>query len=40
VALNEVNAGAKFLDAHSYQHVMRWTNMIGERKAVKKGVAV
>ena len=40
MALNEVYAGsAKFLDTQSYKHVMRWTQMIGEREAVQKGVA-
>ena len=38
MALNEVYAGsAKFLDTQSFQHVMRWTRMIGEREAVQKG---
>jgi len=40
VALDDVYTGAcKFLDAQSYQHVMRWTQTIAEREAVQKGVA-
>ena len=41
MALNKVYAGsAKFLDTQSYEHVMRWTQMIGEREAVQKGVSI
>ena len=35
MALNEVYAGSsKFLDLQSYQHVMRWTQVIAKREAV------
>ena len=40
VALDDAYTGAaKFLDLESYQHVMRWTTLIAEREAVKKGIA-
>lgn len=40
LALNKVYRAAEFLAAHEYKHVMRWTNAIAERPAVKRGVIV
>ena len=37
VALNEAYNAAEFLDAESYQNVMRWARDIRERPAVKRG---
>jgi GST-like protein len=33
------NAG-EFLAVHEYTHVLRWTNAIGERPAVRRGAMV
>ena len=39
MALDEVYKGSsRFLDTQSYEHVMRWTQMIAEREAVQKGL--
>lgn len=40
VALNEAYNAAEFLDAESYQNVMRWARDIKERPAVKRGRVV
>lgn len=37
VASNAVYNAAEFLDVQSYKNVQRWTKMIGERPAVKRG---
>lgn len=37
VVSNHVYQAAEFLDAHSYQHLLRWTEEISERPAVKRG---
>ncbi len=37
---NRVYEAAEFLEAHTYKNVMRWTDEIGERPAVKRGVMV
>ena len=37
---NKVYDAAKFLDTESYTHVVRWTNEIASRKAVKRGLMV
>ncbi|HEX5487365.1 glutathione-dependent disulfide-bond oxidoreductase [Limnobacter sp.] len=37
VVSNAVYNAAEFLDAQSYKNVQRWTKMIGERPAVKRG---
>ncbi len=37
VVLNLVYGAAEFLDAASYKNVLRWTNEIAERPAVKRG---
>ena len=34
---NQVYEAAEFLDAASYKNLVRWTNEIGDRKAVKRG---
>ena len=34
---NQVYEAAKFLDAASYKNLVRWTNEIGDREAVKRG---
>ena len=40
LALDELYKGAaKFLDAQSYEHVMRWAQAIAAREAVQKGVS-
>lgn len=40
VVLNEVYGVAEFLDGPFYVHLMRWTNAIAERPAVKRGKMV
>jgi len=37
LVLNRVYEAAEFLDAQSYKHLNRWTNMIAEREAVQRG---
>ncbi|MCT9810988.1 glutathione-dependent disulfide-bond oxidoreductase [Acidovorax sp. Be4] len=37
VATNEVYAAAEFLEAHTYTHVLRWAQEIGQRPAVQRG---
>ncbi len=34
---NQVYQAAEFLEAHTYRNVLRWTEEIGERQAVKRG---
>lgn len=34
---NTVYEAAEFLQTHEYENVVRWTNQIGERSAVKRG---
>ncbi len=36
----EIYEAAEFLDVTSYRNVVRWTNTIGERPAVKRGIMV
>ena len=40
VISNVVYEAADFLEAHTYEHLNRWTNEIGEREAVKRGKMV
>ncbi|WP_144394087.1 glutathione-dependent disulfide-bond oxidoreductase [Pleionea sediminis] len=40
LVLNKVYDAAEFLDAGSYKHLNRWSQMIDERPAVKRGVIV
>ncbi len=37
LVLNNVYEAAEFLDTKSYEHLLRWTQEISERKAVKRG---
>jgi GSH-dependent disulfide-bond oxidoreductase len=37
LVLNRVYSAAEFLEAESYKNMMRWTNQLGERDAVKRG---
>ena len=37
VVNNAVYGAAEFLEAHSYTHVLRWTEEIGKRPAVERG---
>lgn len=37
VAVGAVYSAAEFLSAHEYTHVLRWTNQIAQRPAVKRG---
>jgi GST-like protein len=37
---NKVYEAAEFIEAHTYTNVLRWTNQIGERPAVKRGLMV
>ena len=37
VVNNTVYEAAEFLEAHTYKHVRRWTDLIGQRTAVKRG---
>lgn len=37
VMTNEVYGAAEFLEAHSYEHLNRWTQKIAARKAVQRG---
>jgi GST-like protein len=37
---NKVYEAAEFLQAHSYKNLVRWTEEIGNREAVKRGVMV
>ena len=37
VATNQVYAAAEFLEAHTYTHVLRWAEEIGQRPAVQRG---
>ena len=37
VATNQVYEAAEFLEAHSYSHVLRWAEEIGQRPAVQRG---
>ncbi|NUO49898.1 MAG: glutathione-dependent disulfide-bond oxidoreductase, partial [Polyangiaceae bacterium] len=37
VTLNQAYNAAEFLDVQSYKNVVRWTNEIAERPAVKRG---
>ena len=38
LALGEVYDAAEFLDTASYQHVLRWANLVQAREAVQKGL--
>jgi len=40
LVLGKVYDAAEFLDVTSYEHVLRWTNTIAERPAVKRGAMV
>ena len=40
VVQNVVYEAAEFLQAHQYEHVIRWAELIGERAAVKRGKMV
>ena len=40
LVLGKVYSAAEFLDVKSYSHVIRWTNAIAERPAVKRGSMV
>lgn len=37
LVMNEIYGAAEFLEAHSYQHVIRWADEIAQRPAVKRG---
>jgi len=37
---NVIYAAAEFLEAHTYTHVLRWTDEIGKRPAVRRGRVV
>lgn len=37
VATNQVYEAAEFLEAHTYTHVLRWTEEIAQRPAVQRG---
>jgi len=37
VATNQVYAAAEFLEAHTYTHVLRWAEEVGQRPAVQRG---
>ncbi|MCQ9616072.1 glutathione-dependent disulfide-bond oxidoreductase [Paenalcaligenes niemegkensis] len=37
VATNQVYEAAEFLEAHTYTHVLRWAEEIGQRPAVQRG---
>ena len=37
LVLNRVYDAAEFLEAHSYEHVMKWAKQIDDRKAVQRG---
>lgn len=37
VATNQVYEAAEFLEAHSYTHVLRWAEEVGQRPAVQRG---
>ena len=37
LVLNRVYDAAEFLEAHSYEHVMKWAKQIDGRKAVQRG---
>ena len=37
---NRLYDAAEFLDANTYEHVQRWTKLLAERPAVKRGVKV
>jgi len=40
IVLNHVYEAAEFLDVQKYEHLVRWTNEIAERDAVKRGKMV
>lgn len=40
LVLGKVYSAAEFLDVTSYEHVLRWTNTIADRPAVKRGTMV
>lgn len=40
LVLNKVYEAAEFLQAHTYKHVIRWTDEIAQRPAVKRGLMV
>lgn len=40
LVLGRVYDAAEFLQTHEYKNMMRWTNVVGERDAVKRGVKV
>lgn len=37
VVTNEVYGAAEFLEAHTYTHVLRWAEEVGQRPAVQRG---
>lgn len=37
VATNQVYEAAEFLEAHTYTHVLRWAEEVGQRPAVQRG---
>lgn len=40
LVLNKIYDAAEFLDVQSYQHLVRWTEQIASRPAVKRGIKV
>lgn len=40
VIRNQAYNGAEFLEAHSYKHLIRWVDQVGDRAAVKRGAMV
>lgn len=40
VVSNEVYGAAEFLEAETYEHLNRWTKLVGDRPAVKRGKMV
>jgi len=40
LVLNKIYEAAEFLQVHTYKHLLRWSNEIAQRPAVKRGVIV